>query len=47
MFAIVALPYDALKDLPPLEFKTLTALLRYTDRQGRCWPSLKLYAALE
>lgn len=41
MFQIVALPFDTLKDLPPLEFKTLTALLRYVDRAGRCWPSLK------
>jgi hypothetical protein len=44
-FAIIALPYDALKDLPPLEFKTLTALLRYVDKLGRCWPTLKQLAA--
>ena len=41
MFAIVALHYEALQHLEPLEFKTLTALLRYTDKAGRCWPSLK------
>ena len=45
MFAIVALPYDALRDLPSLEFKTLTALLRYVDKLGRCWPSLRQLAA--
>jgi DNA-binding transcriptional MocR family regulator len=45
VFQIVALPFDALKDLPPLEFKTLTALLRYVDRLGRCWPSLRQLAA--
>jgi len=44
MFAIVAVPFDALQHLPPLEFKVMTALLRYADRQGRCWPALRQLA---
>jgi len=44
MFATVAVPFDALQPLPPLEFKVMTALLRYVDRQGRCWPALRQLA---
>ena len=44
MFAIVALPYDSLKDLPPLEFKLMAALLRYANKAGECWPTLRQLA---
>jgi hypothetical protein len=44
MFATVAVPFDALQPLPPLEFKVMTALLRYADRAGRCWPALRQLA---
>jgi hypothetical protein len=45
LFQIVALPFDALQDLPPLEFKLMTAVLRYVNRAGECWPVLRQLAA--
>ena len=45
LFQIVALPYEALQDLPPLEFKVMTAALRYVNRAGECWPTLRQLAA--
>jgi Helix-turn-helix domain len=44
VFQIVAIPFDALQHLPPLEFKVMAALLRYVDRVGRCWPALRQLA---
>lgn len=40
MFSIVAVPFDACRDLPAREFKTLVAVLRWVGRAGRCFPSL-------
>ena len=45
MFQIVALPFDALQALPPLEFKLMAALLRYANKAGECWPVLRQLAA--
>lgn len=40
MFSIVALPYDALKDLPtPTHRWLMTCLMRYADRGGRAFPT--------
>lgn len=44
MFSTVSLPYDALQDLPPLEFKLMAALLRYANKAGECWPVLRQLA---
>jgi hypothetical protein len=45
LFQIVALPYAALQDLPPLEFKLMAAVLRYANKAGECWPALRQLAA--
>ena len=44
MFSIVALPYQTLQSLPPLEFKLMAALLRYVDKAGGCRPALRQLA---
>ena len=45
MFQIVAIPFDAYQALPRPEFRwLLTCLARYTDPEGRCWPSMRQLA---
>jgi hypothetical protein len=45
VFKIIAVPFDAFQDLPPLEFKVMAAALRYVNRAGECWPTLRQLAA--
>jgi hypothetical protein len=45
LFAIVAVPFDAYAALPRPEYRwLLTCLARYTDPEGRCWPSMRQLA---
>ena len=46
MFQIIAIPFDAYAALPSPQHRwLLTCLARYTDREGRCWPSMRQLAA--
>ncbi len=45
MFQIIAVPFDAYAALPSSQHRwLLTCLARYTDREGRCWPSMRQLA---
>jgi hypothetical protein len=45
LFQIVAVPFDAYAALPRPEYRwLLTCLARYTDQEGRCWPSMRQLA---
>jgi hypothetical protein len=46
LFAIIAVPFDAYQALPRSEHRWLaTCLARYTDRDGKCWPTMRQLAA--
>jgi hypothetical protein len=46
LFAIIAVPFDAYAALPRSEHRWLaTCLARYTDRDGKCWPTMRQLAA--
>ena len=46
MFQTVAIPFDAYRLLPNAQHRwLLTCLARYTDREGRCWPSMRQLAS--
>ena len=45
MFQIIAIPFDAYAALPSPQHRwLLTCLARYTDRDGKCWPSMRQLA---
>jgi hypothetical protein len=45
VFSTVAVPFDAYRLLPTDKHRwLLTTLARYTDKQGRCWPSMRQLA---
>jgi hypothetical protein len=45
VFQIIAIPFDAYAALPSSQHRwLLTCLARYTDREGRCWPSMRQLA---
>jgi DNA-binding transcriptional regulator YhcF (GntR family) len=45
LFSIIAVPFDAYQALPRPEYRwLLTCLARYTDQEGRCWPSMRQLA---
>ena len=45
MFQTVIIPFDAYRDLPSARHSwLLAALARYTDKTGRCWPSMRQLA---
>jgi hypothetical protein len=42
VFQIIAVPFDAFQALPsPTHRWLLTCLSRYTDRDGKCWPTMR------
>lgn len=44
-FATVAVPFDAFRNLPSPQARwLLTCLIRYADRSGCCWPSMRQLA---
>lgn len=44
-FAILAVPFDSYAALPTAQHRwVLMALARYTNREGRCWPSMRQLA---
>jgi hypothetical protein len=46
VFQIIAVPFDAYAALPsPTHRWLLTCLARYSDREGKCWPSMRQLAA--
>jgi DNA-binding transcriptional MocR family regulator len=46
VFQIIAVPFDAFQALPgPQHRWLLTCLARYTDRTGKCWPTMRQLAA--
>jgi hypothetical protein len=46
VFQIVAVPFNAYASLPNAQHRwLLTCLVRYSDRDGRCWPSMRQLAA--
>lgn len=45
MFAIIAIPFDAYRQLPSPQHRwLLTCLSRYADKAGRCWPNMRQLA---
>ncbi len=45
MFAVIAVPFDAYRQLPNSQHRwLLTCLARYADRDGKCWPSMRQLA---
>jgi hypothetical protein len=45
VFQIIAIPFDAYAALPSPQHRwLLTCLARYSDRDGRCWPSMRQLA---
>jgi DNA-binding transcriptional MocR family regulator len=45
MFATIAVPFDAYRDLPTPQARWLMqCLARYADRDGRCWPNMRQLA---
>jgi DNA-binding MarR family transcriptional regulator len=40
----IALPFAPYQSLPLPEHRWLLACLRYADRNGRCWPSMRTLA---
>ena len=45
MFQIIAVPFDAFQALPSPQHRwLLTCLSRYTDRDGKCWPTMRQLA---
>jgi hypothetical protein len=46
VFQIIAVPFDAYRDLPTSQHRwLLTCLARYADRAGKAWPSMRQLAA--
>ena len=44
-FAVVAVPFDVYRELPsPAHRWLLACLARYTDKGGKCWPSMRQLA---
>ena len=41
MFATLAVPFDAYRDLPEDCRWLVQCLARYADRDGRCWPTMR------
>jgi hypothetical protein len=45
LFATVHLPFDAYRDLPtPTHRWLMQCLARYSDRAGKCWPTMRQLA---